>query len=243
MVSSAFDAVFRAMETADNFDYAPLPVFHPERTRRHRFWVAEDLVGSHLANSKTFNHFIGDMGDPVIVCVNGFSETYLHAFLLFWNSKNREYNTLHIRQGSYYPEFMDKEKTLNYVTKNKKRVIAVLSLTQLVRLYDGARLDLEVLRDLFQSRMSIKEIRYSCQSQNCMTFSMLAFRATNLDLDKFLENTGLGTLQSPLHIIQALAQSKKNHPALHVPGHPNPGIAPQWLMKINQPAVFAGVRE
>lgn len=72
-----------------------------------------------------------------------------------------------------------------------------------------------------------------------MTFSMLAFRATNLDLDKFLEDTGLSTLQSPLHIIQALVHSEKNHPALHVPGHPNPGIVPWWLMEINQPAAPA----
>ena len=235
LLSIGFDAVFRGMEAVDDYDYEPLPVLHPKRTRRHRAWVAEDLVGGHLVNKEMFDRFIGDMADPVIVCVNGFSDTILHAFLLFRNSKNNEYNALHIRQGSYYPEFMDKEQTHHYFTKDSKKVVAALSLTKLVSLYADGRLDLKLLRQIFQSRMSIKEMRYCIQNQNCMTFSMLAFAATNFDLEGFLNRVGLNTLQSPYHIIQALAQSEKNRPALHTPEHPNPGLVPQWLMELNQP--------
>ena len=234
MLATAFDKAFRIMEAIDNFDYESLPTLHPKRTRRHRFWVAEDLIGGHLVNKAVFDHFIGDMDDPVIVCVNAFSDTVLHAFLLFRNRKNDQYNSLHIRQGSYYPEFMDKEQTLDYFTKERKKVISALSLAKLVSLYDNASLDLSFLRDLFQLRMSVKEMRYCIQNQNCMSFSMLAFTATNFDLEGFLNKVGLNTLQSPYHIINALAQSRKNLPALHTPKYRNPSLVPQWLMEVNQ---------
>ena len=199
--------------------------------------IAEKLYGRHLKSEVIFEKHIGDISDPVIVTCNGFSDQISHAFLMFWNEKRGEHNTFHIRQGPYFPEFMNKEETINYFEKENKHIVGAVSLNKLAQLYgDTPGPDnMTLLRDFFKARMQIEGVPYCIQNQNCMTFSMLAFAATNFDLEGFLNRVGLNTLQSPYHIIQALAQSEKNRPALHTPEHPNPGLVPQWLMEINQP--------
>ena len=144
------------------------------------------LYGEHLITTELFDRRIGDMKDPIIGFCNAMGNNVWHAFLVFLNSRTGEYNTLHIRQGSYYPEFMDKSATERYFHFHEKRIMGAMSLTRLTELY-GARLDLNLLRDIFRQRLGSKEMRYRIRNQNCMTFSMLAFWATNFDWSAFLQ--------------------------------------------------------
>ena len=206
------------------------PPGHPKRTRVHTQHVAEVLYGEHLTTVELFDSRIGVMEDPVIGFCNAMGHNVWHAFLVFRNSRTGEYNTLHIRQGSYYPEFMDRAATERYFHFEQKRIVGAISLARLTELY-GARLDLNLLRDIFRQRLGSKDMRYRINDQNCMTFSMLAFWATNFDWSAFLQKMGLANLQSPYHILRALAGSSKNQPALH---NQENNLLPEWLAELNQ---------
>ena len=224
-----FDVVYKMMETANSYTYEPLPANDPKRTRINKRHVAEPLYGKHLRTEALFDQYIGNMTEPLIVACNGFNDIVLHAFLVFRNSLDGKYNTLHIRQGSYYPEFMDDKETKTYFSKENKRVLAALTLEGLTGLYDKGALNLEWLKDIYKQRFQDKNTSYRICDQNCMTFSLLSLAATNLDLQHFLNRVGLDTIQSPLHILLALAGSEKNHPALYIAKHPKLGKTPLWL--------------
>ena len=227
------DLAFKGMEYVDQFNYQSLSLQNPEATRPHKLPIAEQLYGLHLKTRNQFNQFIGQMKNPIITACNGFGETVLHAFLLFFNSINGEYNALHIRQGSYYPEFMNREQIINYFTTENKKILGALSLRTLAEQY-GATLNTKKLRIIYRDRMPQKNVPYRFSDQNCMTFCVLAFAATTLDIEEFLERVGLRTFQSPYHIFQALAVSEKNHPALHSPDKNNMSLLPNWLTQLNQ---------
>ncbi len=228
-LARGFDLVFRGMEAVDSYVY-DFPPGHPKRTRVHTQHVAEVLYGEHLTTVELFDSRIGVMEDPVIGFCNAMGHNVWHAFLVFRNSRTGEYNTLHIRQGSYYPEFMDRAATERYFHFEQKKIVGAISLARLTELY-GARLDLNLLRDIFRQRLGSKDMRYRINDQNCMTFSMLAFWATNFDWSAFLQKMGLANLQSPYHILRALAGSSKNQPALH---NQENNLLPEWLAKLNQ---------
>ena len=228
-LAKGFDLVFKGMEAVDSYVY-DFPHGHPKRTRVHTRHVAETLYGEHLITKELFNNRIGDMEDPIISFCNAMRNNVWHAFLVFRNSQTGEYNTLHIRQGSYYPEFMDKAATERYFHFEQKRIVGAISLTRLAELY-GAKLDLNLLRDIFRQRLGSKEMRYRINNRNCMTFSMLAFWATNFDWAAFLQKVGLANLQSPYHILEALAGNPRNQPALHSQEN---NLLPDWLAELNQ---------
>ena len=228
-LAKGFDLVFKGMEAVDSYVY-DFPPGHPKRTRVHTQHVAEILYGEHLTTTELFDRRIGDMEDPIIGFCNAMGANIWHAFLLFRNSRNGEYNTLHIRQGSYYPEFMDKAATERYFHFEQKRIVGAISLTRLTQSY-GARLDLNLLRDIFRQRLGSKDMPYRISNQNCMTFSMLAFWATNFDWLTFLQKMGLANLQSPYHILKALEGSPKNSPAIHSQEN---NLLPDWLGELNQ---------
>lgn len=217
------------MEAVDSYVY-DFPPGHPKRTRVHSQHVAEVLYGEHLTTPELFDSRIGDMEDPIIGFCNAMGTNIWHAFLIFRNSRTGEYNTLHIRQGSYYPEFMDRVATERYFHFEQKRIVGAISLTRLTQAY-GATLDLNLLREIFNRRLVNKGMCYRIQNQNCMTFSMLAFWATNFDWATFLEKMGLARLQSPFHIVRALEGCPVNHPALHSQEN---NLLPDWLAELNQ---------
>ena len=228
-LAKGFDLVFRGMEAVDSYVY-DFPLGHPKRTRVHTQHVSETLYGEHLSTVELFDSRIGDMEDPVIAFCNAMGNNVWHAFLVFRNSRTDEYNTLHIRQGSYYPEYMDKAATERYFMYEDKRIVGAFSLAKSAELY-GATLDLKLLRDIFMQRSKSKEMKYRIRNQNCMTFSMLAFWATNFDWAAFLKKMGLANLQSPYHILQALAGSTRNRPAIHSQEN---NLLPDWLAELNQ---------
>jgi hypothetical protein len=226
-----FDLVFRGMEAADSYVYVyDFEPDHPERTCVNTQHVAEVLYGEHLTTAELFDSRIGDMEDPIIGFCNATGNNVWHAFLVFRNRRTGEYNTLHIRQGSYYPEFMDKAATEIYFHLEQKRIVGAISLARLTEQY-GARLDLNLLRDIFRQRLVDKKMCYRIRNQNCMTFSMLAFWATNFDWAAFLQKMGLANLQSPYHILKALAGNAKNHSAIHSQKN---NLLPDWLAEFNQ---------
>ena len=227
--TKGFNLVFRGMEAADSYVYE-FPPGHPKRTRAHKLPVSEVLYGEHLTTVDLFDSRIDDMEDPIIGFCNAMGHNVWHAFLVFRNRRTGEYNTLHIRQGSYYPEFMDRAATERYFMYEQKRVVGAISLTRLTELY-GARLDCNLLRDIFRQRLGCKEMRYRIYNQNCMTFSMLALWSTNFDWAVFLEKMGLANLQSPYHILKALEGSPKNLPAIHSQEN---NLLPAWLAELNQ---------
>ena len=229
VLGKGFDLVFRGMEAVDSYVY-DFPPGHPKRTRVHKRRVAEVLYGEHLTTAERFDRRIGDMENPVISFCNAMGGNIWHAFLVFRNSKTGEYNTLHIRQGSYYPEFMDRTATERYFYYEQKKIVGAISLARLTELY-GARLDLNLLRDIFKQRLGTKEACYRINNQNCMTFSMLAFWATDFDWATFLREMKLANLQSPYHILKALAGSSRNHPAIHSQEN---NLLPDWLAELNQ---------
>ena len=225
---------YKWMEASNHYVYESLSVHNPKRTRINTQHIAETLYGLHLKTPELFDQHIGTMEDPVIVACNGFNDKVLHAFLVFKNSRNVEYNTLHIRQGRYYPEFMDKEATVQYFQTENKRVLGAISLIQLVQAYNTV-LDNGLIRRIFKERCLQKDIPYRFSNQNCMTFALLTFAATRFDLEGFLHTVGLKNFQSPWHIIQALAGSERNHPALYTPQHSaGRALVPRWLEEINQ---------
>ena len=228
-LATGFNLIFRGMEAVDSYVY-DFPPGHTKRTRIHKQHVAEVLYGEHLTTEKLFDNRIGHMEDPVIAFCNAMGENVWHAFLVFRNSRTGKYNTLHIRQGSYYPEFMDRQATERYFMFEEKKIVGAVSLAKLTELY-GATLDLELLRNIFGQRMNSKEMSYRIKNQNCMTFSMLAFWATNLDWATFLQKMGLAKIQSPFHILKALEGGPRNHPALHSEGN---NLLPDWLAELNQ---------
>ena len=228
-----FDFFYKMMEAANSYTYEPLPANDPKRTRINTRRVAEPLYGKHLTEEALFDQYIGEMSEPVIVACNGFNDTVLHAFLVFRDSADGQYKSLHIRQGRYYPEFMDTEETRRYFSKENKRVQAALSVKKLTDIY-GGRLDAVLLKETYKRRFQDKTTAYRICDQNCMTFSLLSFAATRLDLEEFLKRVRLNSLQSPLHIIQALAQNEKNHLALYISKHPTLGKVPPWLEGFNQ---------
>ena len=229
VLGKGFDLVFRGMEAVDSYVY-DFPPGHPKRTRVHKRRVAEVLYGKHLTTAERFDRRIGDMENPVISFCNAMGGNIWHAFLVFRNSRTGEYNTLHIRQGSYYPEFMDRTATERYFYYEQKKIVGAISLARLTELYE-ARLDLNLLRDIFRQRLGSKEACYRINNQSCMTFSMLAFWATDFDWAAFLQEMKLANLQSPYHILKALAGSSRNHPAIHSQEN---NLLPDWLAELNQ---------
>lgn len=228
------------MEAANSYTYEQIPANNPKRTRINNRHVAEPLYGKHLTTEALFEQYIGNMTEPLIVACNGFNDTVLHAFLVFRNSWDGKYNTLHIRQGRYYPEFMDEEETKTYFSEENKRVLAALTLKGLTNLYDKGTLNLKLLKNIYKQRFQDKHTPYRISDQNCMTFSLLSLAATNLDLQPLLDRAGLSTIQSPLHILLALAGSEKNHPALYIAKHPKLGKVPLWLQGFTQSVEASG---
>ena len=230
LAAKGFDTVYGQLDTLNSYTYEPLSLTNPKRTRINKLPVAEPLYGLHLKTEELFEQHIGDMEDPVIAACNGFNDQVLHAFVVFRNGRrNGEYNTLHIRQGSYYPEFMTREETERYFREQNKRVLGAISLARLAEIY-GETLSLAQMRSAFKERFQQKDIPYKIKNQNCLTFSLLTFTATNFDLQGFLARVKLTSIQSPYHLIQALAQSKKNHPALfNREFQDNRQILPGWL--------------
>lgn len=232
LMGEAFDRVYRGMEALNEYTYnTALSLNNPGRTRINTYPVAEPLLGLHLKTAELFEQYIGIMEDPVIVAVNGFGNSILHAFLVFRNSRLGEYNSLHIRQGTYYPEFMDRAATERYFREQKKRVLGAVSLSRLAAIY-GSSLNLQQMRQLYKDRCQEKDVPYRIRNQNCMTFSMLAFAATDFDLQGFLTRMGLDNLQSPNHILLALAASPRNQPALYI-AHSleNTWLLPSWMTR------------
>ena len=125
---------------------------------------------------------------------------------------------------------MDRAATERYFHYEQKRIVGAISLTRLTELY-GAKLNLNLLRDIFRQRLASKEVCYRISNQNCMTFSMLALWATNFDWAAFLQKVKLANLQSPYHILRALEGSAKNHPAIHSQEN---NLLPEWLAELNQ---------
>ena len=232
--TTTFELAYRWMEARNQYVYETVSPDNPKRTRINTQHIAESLYGLHLQTPELFDQYIGTMEDPMVVACNGFNNNVLHAFLVFKNSRNSEYNTLHIRQGRYYPEFMDKDATIRYFQTENKHVLGAISLTPLAQAYNTV-LDNGLMRRIFKERCLQKDIPYRFSNQNCMTFALLAFAATPFDLESFLHTVGLKNFQSPWHIIQALAGSERNHPALYTPQHStDSALLPRWLEEINQ---------
>lgn len=231
LAANTADWVFSMGKWMDKVTYESLLIHDPKRTRIHRIaFLAEPLYGIHLRNVDLFDEHIGDMTEPAIVAVNGYGNTDIwHAFLLFRNSKNGEFNTFHIRQGCYYPEYMDKEATLKYFRAEKKQLKGVLSVNALSVLY-GREADLGGLREIY-SQLFGKIWNYKMKDNNCMTFSMLALDATPLNRESLLNSTSPQGVHSPYHIMKALRESKeKDHSAaMHNSLTNNLGL-PDWLI-------------
>ena len=225
------DWIFSMGNWMDRVTYDALPANDPKRTRIHRIgFLAEPLYGIHLKNKEVFDDYIGEMTEPVIAAVNGYDNTNIwHAFLLFRNSKSGEFNTLHIRQGSYYPEFMDKNATLRYFREEKKQLKDAFSVGALANLYYGT-VNTDQLRSIFAKRCSQAQ-EYRMTDQNCMTFSMLALDATPLNREELLKTASPQGVHSPYHIMQALRRSdEKDHStAMYEAATKNRGL-PDWLI-------------
>ena len=231
LAANTADWVFSMGKWMDKVTYESLPAEDPKRTRIHRIgFLAEPLYGIHLKTLNLFNEYIGDMTEPVIVAVNGYGDTNVwHAFLLFRNSKDGEFNTLHIRQGSYYPEFMDKEATLTYLREQKKILKDAFSVSALSVLY-GSEPDLSSLRKIYSELCSELWI-YKMKDNNCMTFSMLALDATPLKREDLLARASAQGVHSPYHIMKAIRESReKDHSSVMYNPTTNDIGLPDWLL-------------
>ena len=232
LLTKGFQVVFNLQERRNQFTYETTDITDTKRTRKNTKYVGDALIGHHLQTDKIFDQYIGEMTDPIIISVNCVLESLLHAFLVFHNSKTGEYNALQIRQGSYFPEYMNKEQLINYFKIDKKKVVGAISLKKLTEIY-GSKLDSSILKQTFRARTTRKDIRYKLAHSNCMTFSLHAFTSTDFNLESFLQSIGLHDLQSPGHITMALAAVAKNKPAVHFPGSENPDIVPEWIMQLD----------
>ena len=162
VLSTGFNVAFKVMEKLNSATYEQLPMNDPKRTRQNSQAVAEPLIGKHLTTEESFTEYIGDISDPIIVGCNSLMDKVLHAFLLFHNSKTGQYESFHIRQGSYFPEYMDKDETTSYFNneKDKKRVVMAISLEKLAEIYKS-KVNYKFLFNIYKVRFTRKDIKYN----------------------------------------------------------------------------------
>ncbi len=176
--------------------------------------LSPHFYGIHLRTKEQFNAFVEELSSPFIVVVSGKSTNReMHAFLLCKNSRTGSFCSFQVRQGGYYPEYMDEAHILSYMDGEENSIYSALSLDKLHEIYQGS-LNLKNLRVSLRDQM-IDRWNYVPSSNNCLTFAFNAFGASDLDEKDMFKNAGLDKYHSPLRIMTAMESVVVNRPAFH----------------------------